>query len=179
MAKKKKNRPKGLIQIIAAIGLVMAILWTAKGLFQFGSASYKEVNNKLSKKITNLPTLRCVTSDNSYTIIYDLAEMDANEPKNVPKEIVAKKKFFQQDGYFEIVDITDNEYQINIHDVLNGVKKGYLATITRSSGDIEWVYPDAYNADLSFSEISTVMQNADRDYGVCSKVEKGVFKKNE
>ena len=123
--------------------------------------------------------MRCATSDNSYSIIYDLAEMEANEPKNVPKEIVARKKFFQQDGYFEIVDITDNEYKINIHDVLNGVRKDYLATITRSSGVIEWAEPHAYNADLSFSEINSIIQNADRYYGVCSIIEKGVWKKNE
>ena len=100
MAKKKGYRPKGPIQILAAIGLVIAILWTAKGLFQFGSAGYKEVTNKVSKKKSNLPTLKCVPSDNSDSIIYDLAEMDANEPKNVPEESESRKRFFQQDGYF-------------------------------------------------------------------------------
>ncbi len=48
MAKKKEYRPKGPIQILAAIGLVIAILWTAKGLFQFGSAGYKEIKSKSS-----------------------------------------------------------------------------------------------------------------------------------
>ena len=48
MAKKKNFRPKGPIQILASIGLVIAILWTAKGLFQFGSAGYKEVTNSKS-----------------------------------------------------------------------------------------------------------------------------------
>jgi hypothetical protein len=60
MVKKKGYRPKGLIQILAAIGLVIAILWIAKGMFHFGSAG--------------LPTLKCVPSDNSDSIIYDLAE---------------------------------------------------------------------------------------------------------
>mgnify|MGYP004008060749 FL=1 len=42
---KKKN----LVQILAGIGLVIAILWTGKGLFQVGSIGYKEVKNKISK----------------------------------------------------------------------------------------------------------------------------------
>ena len=55
MAKKKGYRPKGPIQILAAIGLVIAILWTAKGLFQFGSAGYKEVtSSKSNYKIITL-----------------------------------------------------------------------------------------------------------------------------
>ena len=172
MAKKKGYRPKGPIQILAAIGLVIAILWTAKGLFQFGSAGYKEVTNKVSKKKSNLPTLKCVPSDNSDSIIYDLAEMDANEPKNVPEESEARKRFFQQDGYFEFVNVTDKEYQINIHNVQNGMKKGYLANITRSSGVVEWTFPGPYRADLSFAEVITVMQNAKTYSGICTKIEK-------
>ena len=169
---KKDYKPKSPIQILAAIGLVIAILWTAKGFFQAGSAGYKEVKNKISKKNSNLPTLKCVPSDNLDSIIYDLAEMEANEPKNVPEESEARKKFFQQDGYYEFVSATEKEYQINIHNVENGMKQGYLATITRSSGVIEWTFPGRYRADLSFSEVITVMQNAKRYSGVCSKIEK-------
>ena len=161
MVKKKGYRPKGLIQILAAIGLVIAILWIAKGMFHFGSAG--------------LPTLKCVPSDNSDSIIYDLAEMDTNEPKNVPEEIEARKRFFQQDGYFEIVNVTDKEYQINIHNVQNGIKKGYLATITRSSGVVDWTFPGPYRADLSFAEVLTVMQNAEKYSGICTKIENKNF----
>ena len=172
MAKKKGYRPKGPIQILAAIGLVIAILWTAKGLFQFGSAGYKEVTNKVSKKKSNLPTLKCVPSDNSDSIIYDLAEMDANEPKNVPEESEARERFFQQDGYFETVNVTDKEYQINIQNVENGMKKGYLANITRSSGVVEWTFPGPYRADLPFAEVVKVMLNAKTYSGICTKIEK-------
>tara|TARA_B100000674_G_scaffold67841_1_gene46801 strand:+ start:109 stop:630 length:522 start_codon:yes stop_codon:yes gene_type:complete len=56
MAKKKGYRPKGPIQILAAIGLVIAILWTAKGLFEFGSAGYKEVTNSKSNTKTKTET---------------------------------------------------------------------------------------------------------------------------
>ena len=48
-SKKENHKPKGTVQILAAIGLVIAILWTAKGLFQAGSAGYKEVKNKIEK----------------------------------------------------------------------------------------------------------------------------------
>mgnify|MGYP001253476127 FL=1 len=48
-SKTENYKPKGAIQILAAIGLVIAILWTAKGLFQAGSAGYKEVKNKIEK----------------------------------------------------------------------------------------------------------------------------------
>ena len=47
-SKKESYRPKGPIQILAAIGLVIAILWTAKGLFQAGSAGYKQVKKSTS-----------------------------------------------------------------------------------------------------------------------------------
>jgi len=55
-SKKESYRPKGLVQILAAIGLVVAILWTAKGLFQFGSAGYKQVTNqnKKEKNVTKI-----------------------------------------------------------------------------------------------------------------------------
>ncbi len=46
--KEESYRPKGPIQILAAIGLVIAILWTAKGLFQAGSAGYKQVKKSTS-----------------------------------------------------------------------------------------------------------------------------------
>ena len=52
MAKKKDYRPKGPIQILAAIGLVIAILWTAKGFFDFGKAGYKEINSSKSNSKT-------------------------------------------------------------------------------------------------------------------------------
>ena len=45
MAKKKSYRPKGPIQILAAIGLVIAILWTIKFIFQLGGAGYKEISS--------------------------------------------------------------------------------------------------------------------------------------
>ena len=47
-SKTENYKPKGVIQILAAIGLVVAILWTAKGLFQAGSAGYKQVKKSTS-----------------------------------------------------------------------------------------------------------------------------------
>tara|TARA_B100001059_G_C17538399_1_gene429122 strand:+ start:161 stop:685 length:525 start_codon:yes stop_codon:yes gene_type:complete len=169
---KKNNKSKSPIKILATIGFVIAILWTAKGFFQFGSAGYKEVKNKISKTNSNLPTLKCIASDGSDTIIYDLAEIEANEPKNIPEELKARERFFQQDGYFELITVTDKEYHINFHNVENGMRKGYTATITRSSGVVQWTFPGKYRADLSFGDLITVMQNAKRFSGVCSKIEK-------
>ena len=52
MAKQKDYKPKGPIQILAAIGLVIAILWTAKGFFDFGKAGYKEIKSSKSNSET-------------------------------------------------------------------------------------------------------------------------------
>jgi len=51
--KNENYKSKGAIQILAAIGLVIAILWTAKGLFQAGSAGLKQFKNqtKTEKKV--------------------------------------------------------------------------------------------------------------------------------
>ena len=51
---KKKTKSKSPIQIIAAIGLVIAILWTAKGFFEFGKAGYKEINSSKSNTKTEI-----------------------------------------------------------------------------------------------------------------------------
>ena len=60
-------KPKGPIQILATIGLVIAILWTAKGLFQAGSTGYKEVKNKIErsdkKKSTTKKTIHRFTCE--------------------------------------------------------------------------------------------------------------------
>ncbi len=57
---KKKKTP---VQILATIGLVIAIVWTIKFIFQLGSAGYKEINNSKSKTNTSSVqevTLNCV-----------------------------------------------------------------------------------------------------------------------
>ena len=69
MAKKKGYRPKGPIQILAAIGLVIAILWTVKFIFQLGGAGYKEISS--SKSNTNTSTkqeviLNCVFTNGKH-----------------------------------------------------------------------------------------------------------------
>lgn len=52
MSKNKDYKPKGAIQILAAIGLLLAILWTAKGFFDFGKAGYKEIKSSKSNSET-------------------------------------------------------------------------------------------------------------------------------
>jgi len=47
-SKTENYKPKGAIQILAAIGLVIAILWTAKGFYQAGKAGYKQVKKSTS-----------------------------------------------------------------------------------------------------------------------------------
>ena len=169
--KKKDHKPKTTIQILATIGLVIAILWTGKFLFQLGGAGYNEVKNKVSKD-SGLPVLKCVPTDNSDTIIYDLAAMEANEPKDVPVDSDETKKYFEQDHYFEFVNTTDDEYQINISSVERGIRKGYLVTITRSSGVIEWTFPPERPVGISFSEALEYMKKAKRYSGVCTKIKK-------
>lgn len=66
-SKTQSFKPKGPIQILATIGLVIAILWTAKGLFQAGSTGYKEVKNKIErsdkKKSTTKKTIHRFTCE--------------------------------------------------------------------------------------------------------------------
>ena len=73
---KKKSKSKSPIQIIAAIGLVIAILWTAKGFFEFGKAGYKEVKNKTSQNSSSgeYPILKCTIIESGERIVkvYDL-----------------------------------------------------------------------------------------------------------
>ena len=74
--KKKKSISKSMspIQIIAAIGLVIAILWTLKFVFELSSSGVKEVSKKISKS-SGLPILECVVNDvddSKVTFIFDL-----------------------------------------------------------------------------------------------------------
>ena len=70
---KKKKTP---VQILATIGLVIAILWTAKFIFQLGSAGYKDVKNATSGNSSSgeFPILKCTIKESGETIVkvYDL-----------------------------------------------------------------------------------------------------------
>ena len=169
--KKKDHKPKTTIQILATIGLVIAILWTGKFLFQLGGAGFNEVKNKVSKD-SGLPVLKCVPTDNSDPIIYDLAAMEANEPKDIPEDSDARKEYYEKDHYHVFVNTTDDEYQINTSNTESGIQKGYTITINRSSGVIEWTIPPHYPIGISFSEALEYMKKAKRYSGVCTKIKK-------
>ena len=53
--KKKKSISKSMspIQIIAAIGLVIAILWTLKFVFELSSSGVKQITSSGSKQVTS------------------------------------------------------------------------------------------------------------------------------
>ena len=96
MTKKKEYRPKGPIQILAAIGLVIAILWTAKGLFQFGSAGYKEVtSSKSNYKIITLT--KCYITDLQETNGKEVYSFKNLKEQTLDKRIEYENKLYTLD----------------------------------------------------------------------------------
>mgnify|MGYP001488628092 CR=1 FL=1 len=164
---KKKSKSKSPIQIIAAIGLVIAILWTAKGFFQFGGAGYKEVKSKVSKS-SGLPLLRCVGDNNGkdYIDIIDLDKINSNQPSDLA---AATKK---PNASFDWLNITEEEYFINYVRHSNGFKKGYILNIDRSTGVGEYIFPPKRPVDSSLADNIDAMMKADTFPTVCEKIKR-------
>ena len=169
MAKKKKYRPKGPIQILAAIGLVIAILWTAKGLFQFGDAGYKEIKNKVSNR-NSLPVLKCVTNDNGkdFEEIIDLERIKADQGS----EDSIRKRVNMNDANFIYVTVSEDEYLVRYVNNVRGMMKGYMVSIFRDSGVIEYRFtpPISVSADVG-AKIQS-LYDAKVARGICTKIER-------
>lgn len=165
MAKKKNFRPKGPVQILASIGLVIAILWTAKGLFQAGTSGYKEVTKKVSSS-SGLPVLKCVANDKTHTDIIDLQLMKNNQPANL-KEISKKRN-----TSYEVVTVDAKEYFINYVRHENGYRQGYILKIDRNTGVGEYVFPDKLPVGSSVGDSIAAYQNAKRYFAVCERVKR-------
>tara|TARA_B100000700_G_C14679073_1_gene684464 strand:+ start:131 stop:709 length:579 start_codon:yes stop_codon:yes gene_type:complete len=105
MAKKKGYRPKGPIQILAAIGLVIAILWTAKVLFQFGSAGYKEVtSSKSNYKIITLT--KCYITDLQETNGKEVYSYKNWKEQTLDKRIEYENKLYTLDTVTGVITQT-------------------------------------------------------------------------
>ena len=167
MVKKKGYRPKGLIQILAAIGLVIAILWTAKGLFQVGGAGYKEIKNKVSSG-SGLPVLKCVANDNTHTDIIDLQLL---KDKNPTQDNLKKLSKLNNVSYEHIM-VDDKEYFINYKRHENGYSKGYILKIDRNTGVAEYIFLKSLPITSTLAENIDAMMEAKRFFGVCEKVKR-------
>ena len=167
MAKKKRYTPKGPIQILAVIGLVIAILWTAKGLFQFGSAGFKDVTNKVSIG-SGLPVLKCVANDNTHTDIIDLQLLKDNNPTQDNLKKLSKSNNVS----YEHIMVDDKEYFINYKRHENGFKKGYILKIDRNTGVGEYIFPRSIAVGAPFADSVDAMMDAKRFFAVCEKVKR-------
>jgi aspartokinase len=169
MAKKKDYKPKGPIQILAAIGLVIAILWTAKGLFQAGTAGYKEVTNKVSSG-SGLPVLKCVSDDNGkdYIDIIDLQKIKSEQGSFDS----IKTKIKKRNVTITWMQTSDEDYFISYVNNVNGIKKGYVATIMRDTGVIEYRFPPNIAVTATIGESIEAMGKAEVYKGVCEKIKR-------
>ena len=167
MAKKKGYRPKGPIQILAAIGLVIAILWTAKGLFQFSGAGYKEIKNKVSSG-SGLPVLKCVANDKTHTDIIDLQLLKDKNPTQDDLKKLSKKNNVS----YEHIMVDDKEYFINYKRHDNGFEKGYILVIDRNTGVGEYIFPRSIAVGAPFADSVEAMRDAKRFFAVCEKVKR-------
>ena len=122
-SKTENYKPKGAIQILAAIGLVIAILWTAKGLFQAGGAGYKEIKNKVSGG-SGLPILKCVTDDNGKDFV-DIIDLQKIKSEQGSWDRI-KKKQKRPNVSFNWMQISDEDYTVYYISNKNGMRKGMI-----------------------------------------------------
>ena len=169
MTKKKGYRPKGPIQILAAIGLVIAILWTAKGLFQAGDAGYKEIKNKVSSG-SGLPVLKCVTDDNGkdFVDIIDLQKIKSEQGSFDSIKIKQKKPNIT----LTWMQTSDEDYSVFYVSNVNGMKKGYSASINRDTGVIEYWFPASIPVTATVGETIESYSNGEKYLGVCEEVKR-------
>ena len=169
MAKKKDYRPKGPIQILAAIGLVIAILWTAKGLFQAGGAGYKEIKNKVSSG-SGLPVLKCVTDDNGkdFVDIIDLQKIKSDQGSF--DSIKTKQK--RPNVSFNWMQTSDEDYSVYYVSNVDGMKKGYTASIKRDTGVIEYWFPKSISVTATVGETIQSYADGDNYKGVCEEIKR-------
>ena len=169
MAKKKDYRPKGPIQILAAIGLVLAILWTAKGLFQAGGSGYKEIKKKVSGD-SGLPILKCVTDDNGkdYVDIIDLQKIKSEQGSW--DSIETKQK--RSNVSFNWMQISDEDYSVYYVSNKNGMRKGYSVFINRDTGVAEYYFPPSISVTATLSETIDSYVSAEVFRGVCEKIKR-------
>ena len=169
MAKKKDYRPKGPIQILAAIGFVIAILWTAKGLFQAGGAGYKEIKNKVSGG-SGLPILKCVTDDNGkdYVDIIDLQKIKSEQGST--ESIKAKQK--RPNVSFNWILTSDEDYFVYYVSNVDGMRKGYSVSIMRDTGVIEYSFPASIPVTATLGETIQSYTDGDNYKGVCEEIKR-------
>ena len=131
MAKKKGYRPKGPIQIIASIVLVIAILWTAKGLFQAGGAGYKEIKNKVSSS-SKYPVLNCISDDNGkdYVDIIDLQKIFDKQPSKEELKTLSKRPNISYVWMYPY----ETDYFVLYKNNSNGISTDYSISIMRDTG---------------------------------------------
>ena len=169
MAKKKNFRPKGPVQILASIGLVIAILWTAKGLFQVGTSGYKEATKKVSSS-SELPVLKCVTNDNGkdFTEIIDLKRIQSEQGS----QDSIYKRVNKNDANFIYVTVEKNEYLVSYVNNVRGIKKGYLVSIFRDSGVIEYRFPPPISVKADVGAKIQSLYDAKTARGLCTKIKR-------
>ena len=131
---KKKSKSKTPIQIIAAIGLVIAILWTAKGFFEFGKAGYKEVKNKTSQNSSSgeYPILKCTVIESGERIVkvFDLNVHKTN--RKISTNYIQWRTVMGIEGELVLLDhSTDRRtgsYSVEFNEIEDG-KQTLVATL--------------------------------------------------
>mgnify|MGYP004115060773 CR=1 FL=1 len=169
MAKQKDYKPKGPIQILAAIGLVVAILWTAKGLFQAGGAGYKEIKNKVSGG-SGLPILKCVTDDNGKDFV-DIIDLQKIKSEQGSWDRI-KKKQKRPNVSFNWMQISDEDYTVYYISNKNGMRKGYSVSIMRDTGVAEYYFPPSISVTATVKETIDSYVKAEVFKGVCEKIKR-------
>ena len=159
--KKTKSKSKSMSgkQILAIIGLVIAILWTLKFVFELSSSGVKEVSKKISKS-SGLPILECIIDNpngTKTTQIYDLEEIQRLAPTE------------QLEGESTTLRVQENEYTIYFNNIQNGIQKGYFVFINRDTGVFEGTIPEPYRLDTPWADMLEIMSRAKSFTGVCKK----------
>jgi len=160
-----------LVKIIATFGLIVVIALVLKEMFGIGEIGVNKIT-RLFKNPPDLPILRCTikVGEESTSLTYNLQSIINMRPKDLPKDNMNFRNYFEKDGNWMLFSMSENKYYLSHINNKDGLKHGHQIVINKSSGDLELIYPPKLPYNLTLAQTAKKMKDAQTFYGTCYKI---------
>ena len=160
-----------LVKIVATLGLIIVIAVILKSVFGIGKIGVNKIT-RLFKNPPDLPILRCTikVGEESTSLTYNLQSIINMRPKDLPKDNMNFRNYFEKDGNWMLFSMSENKYYLSHINNKDGLKHGHQIVINKSSGDLELIYPPKLPYNLTLAQTAKKMKDAQTFYGTCYKI---------